>query len=584
MANKVCRPVGFLLCYLSKLCTLAACAWLYVAASAPSDGVCDVAAWESWDGEGEVPPGCDPDDPPTLPKVRNTKVVDAKLYDVLGVEVSASQQDIRKAFRELSKKYHPDKTFGDEAKDAKYLEILQAYEVLGSEMRRRIYDEEGLASQEVAEWLNALHKDGPAVAFQRLHRLRYSLRELRANRCIADGARESMNALKVCHEHLKKTSDKSGMAARRTCENKVVMEKEQDLIGRMMSEGVKRHESHWLAHIEVIQNLREVVFNITQMQPELWSHGLEPAVSFGLLIAVQSASKCLVPNHLQNSNRLKRGKVAYMEVGRSHVGASVAVVQALASREAGKPGLAVSVTPDLSDRSAMYDDEVDGFEAIFQTADAARGLYEDDEQETLPGECEKLSRWIGKWGKEWPSETLELERWSARKEAGDASAQGPPCGPARRAAAAILAKSVGYDAKLLRVNARSLEAIGAKALERRRWFRRFGIVHLHASNASASGLLADVILATQLLRPHGILIIDDWLGEAMNAMVPGLHVDQNGGPVQLTLRVGLDHLLVPFFQTWRQSLYIVPDEEKPLLEGGSLQLEDDDGEAFGEAP
>ena len=58
-------------------------------------------------------------------------------YDILGVNKNASQDDIKKAYRNLSKKYHPDKTGGD---DSKFKEINEAYDTLGDENKRRQYD------------------------------------------------------------------------------------------------------------------------------------------------------------------------------------------------------------------------------------------------------------------------------------------------------------------------------------------------------------------------------------------------------------------------------------------------------------
>ena len=58
-------------------------------------------------------------------------------YDVLGVDKNASQDEIKKAFRNLSKKYHPDKNGGD---DSKFKEINEAYDTLGDEAKRRQYD------------------------------------------------------------------------------------------------------------------------------------------------------------------------------------------------------------------------------------------------------------------------------------------------------------------------------------------------------------------------------------------------------------------------------------------------------------
>jgi DnaJ-class molecular chaperone len=58
-------------------------------------------------------------------------------YDILGVNKNASQDEIKKAYRNLSKKYHPDRTGGD---DSKFKEINEAYDTLGDETKRRQYD------------------------------------------------------------------------------------------------------------------------------------------------------------------------------------------------------------------------------------------------------------------------------------------------------------------------------------------------------------------------------------------------------------------------------------------------------------
>ncbi len=60
-------------------------------------------------------------------------------YDILGVEKKATKDDIKKAFRKLAQKYHPDKG-GDESK---FKEITEAYSVLADEKRRREYDSYG---------------------------------------------------------------------------------------------------------------------------------------------------------------------------------------------------------------------------------------------------------------------------------------------------------------------------------------------------------------------------------------------------------------------------------------------------------
>lgn len=61
-------------------------------------------------------------------------------YKVLGVAPEASGDDIKKAYRRLAKKYHPDSTGGDKVKEAKFKEIGHAYDILGDKDKRTQYD------------------------------------------------------------------------------------------------------------------------------------------------------------------------------------------------------------------------------------------------------------------------------------------------------------------------------------------------------------------------------------------------------------------------------------------------------------
>lgn len=64
-------------------------------------------------------------------------------YDVLGVGKSADGTEIKKAYRKLAMKYHPDKNPGDKEAEEKFKEINEAYEVLSDETKRRNYDQFG---------------------------------------------------------------------------------------------------------------------------------------------------------------------------------------------------------------------------------------------------------------------------------------------------------------------------------------------------------------------------------------------------------------------------------------------------------
>lgn len=61
-------------------------------------------------------------------------------YDILGVDSSASQEDIKTAFRNKAKKYHPDRNQGDKSAEEMFKKINNAYSVLGNQEKRRMYD------------------------------------------------------------------------------------------------------------------------------------------------------------------------------------------------------------------------------------------------------------------------------------------------------------------------------------------------------------------------------------------------------------------------------------------------------------
>ncbi|ODV88639.1 hypothetical protein CANCADRAFT_3284 [Tortispora caseinolytica NRRL Y-17796] len=74
----------------------------------------------------------------------------ANYYEVLGIAKDASEKDVKSAYRQLSKKYHPDKNPGDEEAEKKFIEIGEAYEVLSDAEKRKLYDmygKEGLENQ-----------------------------------------------------------------------------------------------------------------------------------------------------------------------------------------------------------------------------------------------------------------------------------------------------------------------------------------------------------------------------------------------------------------------------------------------------
>ncbi len=64
-------------------------------------------------------------------------------YGILGVSKSASESEIKQAYRKLSKELHPDKHKGDKGKEAKFKEVNEAYEVLSDAKKKQAYDQFG---------------------------------------------------------------------------------------------------------------------------------------------------------------------------------------------------------------------------------------------------------------------------------------------------------------------------------------------------------------------------------------------------------------------------------------------------------
>lgn len=69
-------------------------------------------------------------------------------YEVLGVSRDASERDIKKAYKRLAMKFHPDRNQGDESAAEKFKEVKVAYEILTDSQKKAAYDQYGHAAFE----------------------------------------------------------------------------------------------------------------------------------------------------------------------------------------------------------------------------------------------------------------------------------------------------------------------------------------------------------------------------------------------------------------------------------------------------
>src|SRR4029077_16383397 len=70
-------------------------------------------------------------------------------YGTLGVKKNASEDEIRKAFRKLARKYHPDVNPGDKSAEEKFKALSEANDVLSDPKKRKIYDQIGFYSDNI---------------------------------------------------------------------------------------------------------------------------------------------------------------------------------------------------------------------------------------------------------------------------------------------------------------------------------------------------------------------------------------------------------------------------------------------------
>lgn len=80
-------------------------------------------------------------------------------YEVLGISKTASADEIKKAYRNLAFKYHPDRNSGDKAAEEKFKEINEAYDVLSDEKKRADYDSFGTSNSRYSGTNNSYNRN-----------------------------------------------------------------------------------------------------------------------------------------------------------------------------------------------------------------------------------------------------------------------------------------------------------------------------------------------------------------------------------------------------------------------------------------
>src|ERR1700760_3369910 len=87
-------------------------------------------------------------------------------YDTLGVPRGASADEVRKSYRKLARKYHPDLNPGDKAAEERFKNVQEAYDILSDTKKREMYDQFGFYSDNGYPAAGAPRGGGPGSGAQ----------------------------------------------------------------------------------------------------------------------------------------------------------------------------------------------------------------------------------------------------------------------------------------------------------------------------------------------------------------------------------------------------------------------------------
>lgn len=165
------------------------------------------------------------------------EIEEKDLYAILGIERDASTSAIRKAYRKLSRQYHPDKNPGDEEAAQKFQAISEANEILSDEEKKFLYDRGGMAAVVEADqpqghdpFAAFFGRSAAPTGAPRTDPMNYEVPIDLATLYSGDSMQTSINVLRHCEGCTKGTPERNSdrcKACRARCPNEIKMVQRQ---------------------------------------------------------------------------------------------------------------------------------------------------------------------------------------------------------------------------------------------------------------------------------------------------------------------------------------------------------------------